>query len=128
MSAPSKSYQLTFTVYPDYLYADLKSDKISAQIIRDYVGEIITECDATGRCRILLYRDIPMVLSGVDVFHTVRESLIAFRGKKLALVKPHAAITSEINFGMTVGQNRGGNYESFTTVEEAETWLLRGSN
>jgi hypothetical protein len=56
----------------------------------------------------------------------VSESLDALAGKKLALVNPHAAIEAEVNFGMTVGQNRGGNYRSFETVPDAEAWLLKG--
>lgn len=124
MPGQKRSYQLKLTVYPEYLYADLKSDTISIEIIRDYVAEIVAKCDETGLRRILLYRDIPAVLSGVDVFHSVNESLVAFSGKKLALVNPHDAIRNDVEFGMTVGQNRGGNYRSFKTVEEAETWLL----
>lgn len=126
MAAQQKPYQLTFTVHPEYLYADVKGETISAEIIRDYVGEIVAKSEETGKRRILLYRDIPAVLSGGEVFFTVNESLGAFAGKKLALVNPHAAIDSEIDFGMTVGQNRGGNYRSFNDVAAAEAWLLKG--
>jgi hypothetical protein len=128
MAAPTKAYQLTFTVYPEYLFADLKSDTISAEIIRDYIDEIVAKCAETGMRRILLYRDIPVVLSGGEVFHTVNESLGALSGKKLALVNPHAAIEAKIDFGMTVGQNRGGNYRSFNNMPDAETWLLKGAD
>jgi len=127
MTPPTKPYQLTFTVHPEYLYANLTGDTISVQIIRDYIGEIVAKCDETGKRRILLYRDIPAVLPGYEVFHTVSESLGALIGKKLALVNPHAAIGPEVDFGMTVGQNRGGNYRSFNNVAEAEAWLLEGT-
>jgi hypothetical protein len=127
MTAPIKPYQLTFTVHPEYLYANLTGKTISVQIIRDYISEIVAKCDETGRRRILLYRDIPAVLSGGEVFHTVNESLSALAGKKLALVNPHADIEEKIDFGMTVGQNRGGNYRSFKTVADAEAWLLEGA-
>ena len=46
------------------------------------------------------------------------------RGKKLALVNPHAAIQKEVEFGVTVGLNRGGNYADFTDIASAERWLL----
>ena len=125
MAAPTKPYKLTFTVYPEYLYANLTGDTISVEIIRDYISEIVAKCDATGKHRILLYRDIPAVLPGFEVFHTVKDSLGALTGKKLALVNPHAAIGPEVDFGMTVGQNRGGNYSSFNNVSDAEAWLLK---
>lgn len=128
MTAPTKPYLLTFSEHPEYLYANLTGDTISAEIIRDYIGEIVARCNATGKHRILLYRDIPAVLSEAEVFRTVNESLGALIGKKLALVNPHAAIQKEVEFGMTVGQNRGGNYRSFNSVAEAEAWLLKGGN
>jgi hypothetical protein len=127
MAAPTKPYQLTFSVHPEYLYANLSGDTISVEIIRDYIGEIVAMCEETGRRRILLYRDIPAVLSGFGVFHTVNESLGALTGKKLALVNPHVALEPEVDFGMTVGQNRGGNYRSFNNIADAEAWLLKGT-
>ena len=125
MTDPAKSYRLTFTEHPEYLYANLTGSTISAEIIRDYVGEIVAKCEATGKNRILLYRDIPAVLSEGEVFFTVSESLDALAGKKLALVNPHSAIDAEVDFGVTVGQNRGGKYGSFTDVAAAEAWLLK---
>src|SRR5258708_18486340 len=110
MTEPAKPYELTFDERPAYLYAHLKGDRISVEIIRDYIGEVVAKSNATGKHRIMLYRDIPAVLPETQTFFTVRDSLEALRGKKLALVNPHAAIQKEIEFGVTVGLNRGGNY------------------
>lgn len=126
MAIPTKPYLLTFTVYPKYLYANLTGDTISVVIIRDYIREVVAKSNETGKDRILLYRDIPAVLSEGETFYTVSESLDALRGKKVALVNPHAAIETEVDFGVTVGQNRGGNYRSFNNVPDAEAWLLKG--
>ena len=126
MTTPSKPYLLTFTVHAEYLYANLTADAISAEMIRDYIGEIVAKSDETGKNRILLYRDIPAVLSGGEVFFTVNQSLDALVGRKLAIVNPYANISAEIEFGVTVGQNRGGNYRSFDNVSAAEAWLLDG--
>ena len=125
MTDPAKPYLLTFSVHPEYLYAHLTGDTISVDIIRDYVSAIVAECEATGKDRILLYRDIPTLLSEGEVFFTVNESLDALSGKKLALVNPHEDIETAVDFGVTVGQNRGGNYRSFKNVAAAEAWLLK---
>lgn len=109
---------------PGYLYAHLKGDTISVEIIRSYVAEIVEQSNATGLQSILLYRDIPAVLSEAETFFTVRESLESFRGKKLALVNPHSGIDKEVKFGVTVGHNRGGNYADFEDIASAESWLL----
>lgn len=128
MTDPAQPYLLTFTIHPEYLYANLKGDTISSKIIRDYISELVAKCEETGKHRILLYRDIPAVLSEGEVFFTVSESLDALAGKKLALVNPHAAIMPEVDFGVTVGQNRGGNYRCFSSVAAAEAWLLKSMN
>lgn len=127
MSARHKSYLLTFTVRPKYLYAHLSGMKISAEIIRDYVRDLVKMSDETNRQRIMLYRDIPALMSQGEIFFTVSESLEALSGKKVALVNPHADIAGAVEFGMTVGQNRGGNYRSFDNVTAAEAWLLKGA-
>lgn len=119
-----KPYRLEITEHPQYLYAHLSGETISAAIIREYIMEIVAKCDEMGKERILLYRDIPAILSGGEVYFTVNESLEALTGKKVALVNPHLSIESEIDFGVTVGRNRGGNYRSFNTVEDAEAWLV----
>ena len=124
MTRPVNNYQLTFTEHPAYLRADLKADTITAEIIREYIGELVAKSNETGKNRILFYRDVPAVLPPVEVFHTVSESLAALRGKKLALVNPHASIQEGVEFGVTVGKNRGGNYRTFNEVASAETWLL----
>lgn len=125
MSTPSKPYQLTFTIHPDYLYVDLKGETISAEIISGYIAEIVAKSDETGQHRILLFRDIPAILSGGEVFFTVNQSLETLVGKKLALVNPHKDIATAVDFGVTVGQNRGGNYRSFDNVAAAKAWLLK---
>lgn len=125
MNDAPKEYTLTFEVRPGYLYAHLASDKITVDIIRGYVEEIVAKSGETGLDRILLYRDIPAILTEGEVFHTVSDSLEALRGKQLALVNPYSDIEKPLRFGMTVGQNRGGNYASFDTVEAAEVWLLK---
>ena len=127
MTSHSKPYLLTFREHPEYLYASLTGETISADIIRDYISEIVAKSDETGKRRILFYRDIPAVLSEVQTFYTVSESLEALRGKTLALVNPHENIETAVDFGVTVGQNRGGNYRSFKTIGEAEAWLLKGT-
>ena len=127
MTTPSKPYQLTFTEHPEYLYADLKGETISPAIISDYISEIVAKSDETGKDRILLYRNIPAVLSGGEVFFTVNQSLDALVCKKLAIVNPYANIATAVEFGVTVGQNRGGNYRSFDNVAAAEAWLLEGT-
>jgi len=124
MTQPAKPYELTIDERPAYLFAHLKGDTISVEIIGDYIAEVVAKSNATGKHRIMLYRDIPAALPETQTFFTVRDSLEALRRKKLALVNPHGAIQKEVEFGVTVGINRGGNYADFTDIDAAERWLL----
>ena len=126
MTTQHESYQIKFTEFPDYLYVEIKGTEISVDIIASYIHKIVEKCEASGKNRILLYRDIPAVLSEGEVFYTVNQSLKALEGKRVALVNPYDVISTAVDFGMTVGQNRGGNYRSFKNVSDAEAWLLKG--
>ena len=121
---PPKHYSLSTEERQGYLYVHLASETISEEIIRGYVAEMVEASERTHSDRIMLYRDIPAVMTEGEVFHTVSDSLQAFRGRKLALVNPYPEIMKELKFGMTVGQNRGGNYAVFESTSEAEEWLL----
>lgn len=124
MASLNKNYELAFTEHPEYIYAELKGESISADIIREYVAELAAKCKETGKSRILLYRDIPAVMSGGQVYFTVTEALDPLAGKKIALVNPYKDIAKSIEFGMTVGQNRGANYRMFDNKTDAKRWLL----
>ncbi|MGE3465689.1 MAG: hypothetical protein AB7J13_02045 [Pyrinomonadaceae bacterium] len=125
MVSSNKNYELAFTEHPEYLYAELRGETISADIVREYVDELVAKCEETGISRILLYRDIPVVLSGGQVFFTVTKGVDPLRGIKVALVNPYKELAEMLKFGMTVGQNRGADYSYFDNVAEATKWLLQ---
>jgi hypothetical protein len=96
MPEPTDDYSIEFTVHPDYLYVHLEAETISDAIIRGYVSDIVAKSNETKRDRILLFRDIPALSSLGEVFHSVSSSLEQLRGKRLALVNPHAQIREQL--------------------------------
>ena len=124
MSDINKQYTIEFTEYPEYLHAHLRAETIDPDMIARYVDELVARFEASGHRRILLIRDIPVALSEGLVFHTVSSSLEALAGKKMALVNPHPEIRDTLQFGLTVGRNRGGNYGYFDDIDSALEWLL----
>ncbi|HMT08877.1 MAG TPA: hypothetical protein PKA82_12800 [Pyrinomonadaceae bacterium] len=121
---PFDDYKIAFTVHTEYLYVHLKAEDVSDGSISAYVSDIVAKSEETGLDKIILYRDIPVANNEASVFKTVSASLEELYGKKLAIVNPYEELNDVLKFGMTVGSNRGGNYEVFDTVEEAEKWLL----
>lgn len=122
----SDLFSLDFEQRGNYLYAHLASESISVEVIEGYTREIARKMDEIGATHVLLYRDIPNSLPVNEVYQTVIESLDRLRGKKLAIVNPYADIEKDLEFGVVVGKNRGGNYDIFQTVDDAEAWLNAG--
>lgn len=119
----SDQFSLEFEQREGYLYAHLTSKSISIAVIEDYTGEIADKMDEIGVSRVMIYRDIPNSLPINEVYQTVVSSLERLRGKKVAVINPYMEIESDLDFGITVGKNRGGNYNVFDDVAEAEVWL-----
>jgi hypothetical protein len=124
MNDPAKPYELTFENRPDYLYAKIKSETITREIALRYLREVAARCTEVQCRRLLLERDIPVMLAGGDLFFTTNDFLNMIKNVRVAFVNPHATIESQMEFAILVGTNRGARFSLHPTVDEAETWLL----
>ena len=123
------SYQLTITQKPAYLHA-IVTGKNSKENVAAYIEELQRE--VTGQsCRHLLIEERlegPR-LRAIDVFNIVSEaSDRASRSfKAIAYVDVYAE-GSAMKFAETVAVNRGVSVLVFSSVSEAEKWLLDQSD
>lgn len=124
MNDDPKSYTLTFEERPQYLYARVAARAIDRENATAYLTEVAQRVSKSGMSKLLLYRDIPAMLDDAALFHVTQEFLQMIRGVKAAFVNPHIQNTSSMEFAMTVGKNRGGNYQAFSDISDAEAWLL----
>jgi hypothetical protein len=118
-------YALTFDDRPGYLFAHVQAAAISRESALKYLGEVARRREETGARRVLLVREIPVMLSDSDLFFTTRDFLDMIGSTRIAFVNPYSEIEEGMDFAMTIGLNRGANYRLFSSVEAAEEWLLR---
>ena len=119
------SYKLTFTQKPAYLHAIVTGSN-TKENVGHYLEEVLQECIAR-RCSKLLIEErlVGPRLGTVDVFQ------IAVEGSNRAYGKFEAIAFVDVNaegdlmkFSETVATNRGLPVTVFTSVADAERWLL----
>ena len=122
---PAKPYELAFEERPEYLYAVVRSDTMQRDTALAYLTEIADKCAQLGCKRLLIERDVPVMLPDGDLFFVTNAFLELIKGRIVAVVNPHATLQDDMQFAITIGTNRGGNYKLFDNVPAAEKWLLR---
>lgn len=117
-------YNLTFEERPGYLFAKVVSDSMTVSVAKEYLGEIAVKSSEIGAKRVVVFRDVDVMLPDSDLFDVTHYFLELMRGIRIAFVNPHAKIQEDMEFAVRIGTNRGGAYKLFNTIDEAEKWLL----
>lgn len=122
--ASTNPYSLIFEYRDGYLYSCVTADSIDRKAAISYLTEISDRLKSSRSKRLLLDRRIPKMLSDGDLFTTTLDFLEMIRGTKVAFVNPYLSIDEAMTFAMTIGNNRGANYQLFADADAAERWLL----
>lgn len=120
----AEPYKLSFEERPDYLYARIEAESIDRTTALSYLSEVARYCARIDAKRLLIHRDIPVMLPDADLFNTTTDFLEMVRGTRAAFVNPYQDLTEALDFAMVVGLNRGADYKLFNSIEDAEKWLL----
>lgn len=125
MNSTLRPYELTFIAQPRmYLYARVKAETASPEIIFGYLQEIIKKCDETGFDRVLVEREILGTLSDSDAFLTGTDLLRKGIGQlKIALVDVRSENAEGLDFATLMLNNRGATIRLFSNLRDAEMWL-----
>ena len=123
------SYTLTIKRKPTYLHAIVTGTN-SRDNVANYLQEIMRECTSQKCFRVLIEERLEGPRLGVlDVFE------IASRGSKNSLGKLRAIAYVDVHaegglmeFAETVAMNRAMPVRVFSTVAEAEEWILTDEN
>jgi hypothetical protein len=119
-----KPYKLTFQRCPGYLYVRLEAASIDAATAMEYNRAMAAKCDELELTKILVVREIPMMMGTVDIYDVTNDFIEVMRGKKVAYVNPYAAIGEDLKFSAAVAFNRGARMRVFASEDEAKDWLL----
>jgi hypothetical protein len=120
-------YELTFDKRLHYLYAEIHALETNVTTALEYWQTIITKCREFESNRLLVRQDIPGGLSTGEMFALASEvSAMDAPGIKIAFVDPDLENFEGHRFAELVAGNRGLWAKVFTTVPEAESWLVPG--
>lgn len=119
-------YELTFEQRPEYLYAHLQAEATDVDKAVRYWQNIVDKCRELDFKRLLVVQEIPGGLSVTDTFLlATKVAAMGINGIKLAFVDPETHLYETHQFGQMAAGNRGVWVEVFTTIPEAENWLLQ---
>ena len=121
---PTKPYELTFESRPDYLYARVSAATIDEETAMSYLREVAAKCRELGCNRLLVERDIPVMLPPGSLYFTTKGFRELMEGIKVAFVNPHADIDKGITFGVLIATNMGAQFKLQPNIDAAEKWLL----
>jgi hypothetical protein len=121
----SMTYTLTINPKPTYLHA-IVTGLNSRENVEGYLQEILLECTSRSCNRVLIEERLEGPRLGMlEVFNIASEGSIRALGmfKAIAYVDVNAG-NDLMQFAETVSTNRGLRVKVFSTVAEAEKWLL----
>ena len=124
MASLPNSYELKFEQRPGYLYAHVEADAIDSDAVIEYLREVANKCHEAECSRLMVVRNIPITLGIANQFLTTTDFVAMLKGIKAAFVNHYPHNDAELEFAITVANNRGGNIHLFRDVQPAEEWLL----
>ena len=119
------TYKLTLTQKPTYLHAIVTGRNSRENVVR-YLEEIRGECVARGCSRVLVEERLEGPrLGAMDVFKIALEGSVRASGTYQAFAYVDVNADGDLmRFAETVAVNRGLPVAVFSTVTDAEKWLL----
>jgi hypothetical protein len=121
------TYKLTIHQKPVYLHAVVTGRNSKENVVR-YLEEIYRECMASGCFKVLIEERLEGPRLGtIDIFDIVSQGSSLASGKMRAIAYVDVNARGDLmQFAETVAVNRGLPVTVFSTVADAENWLLKG--
>ena len=118
-----KGYTLDMEDRKGYLYAMASGPKLSAQISAAYWNEIAGRCFETECNRILIEKDFPEGVEASEMLLMADHLGSLLPGRRVAFLdrRRHDDINE---LGKKLARNRDVMMQIFTSVSDAERWLL----
>src|SRR4051794_33661369 len=124
MNEAAPQYKLTYEQRRGYLYAHISVDTINSEMAILYLREVVDRCNELDYKRLMIDRDIPVVLPDGVMFFVAVQFQEMIKGIRTALINPYSSNDPGLDFGGMVVRNRGGDYALFHNATDAEAWLF----
>ncbi len=117
-------YEISFENRPEYLYAGVRAETLDEESASQYIRDIAAKASELESERLMIYRDIPVMLPTGALFFSSAEYVEVMCRIPVAFVNPYPALRDPLAFATTVVENRGGRFKVFDHSADAEVWLL----
>ncbi len=117
-------YALTLERKPGYLRARIAASRIDRRTALEYVSEIVVECRKAHADKLLIERNIAVMIADDEQFGTMKDFVQMSLGIRIAVVNEHVPIEEAMRHSIFYGASIGGAFRYFDNVPEAEGWLL----
>ena len=125
MSVPGKPYSLSFDEKPKYLYAHIKSDGFTVEVAVDYLREVINECRELQYTRIMIERDVAIMLPAAkNTFVAEQLATMDVEGLRIAVVDPRPENRELNRFSAAASRGLGIKVRAYSNIPDARRWLL----
>lgn len=124
MSNIQPNYKLTFEVRDAYVYARIEAPAIDRTTSLEYLSEISLKCADLRMKKLLLERDIPVILDDSGMDSIIGEYIRLSTGVTIALVNRYADLNGSTEYIIERLNARGAHFKYFDNVDAAEKWLV----
>lgn len=121
-----ENFEIYYEDRKSYLYAFVSGSKDSLKISLEFWTRVVQKCSELNFNKLLIEEKFDNNVSVADMF-TVGEHIASLSYKyrvKIAFIDKDATQFEDNEFGELVSHNRGGDGKIFTSVNDAETWLV----
>ena len=120
----TRPYHLTLVERPKYLHSLVQFEAISRESALICLGEITSQCAHFGTKRLVLERDIHLMMPLADIFFVAEDFVRIIDGIRVAFVNPYAGLDDQLDVIVLMAINRGAAFSVHRTVAAAEKWLV----
>ncbi len=120
-----RPYRLTQVERPKYVHALVQFETISRESARFCLGEIAHRCAHFGTKRLVLERDIRLMMPLPDIFFESEDFVRSIDGIRVAFVNPYAGLDDQLDVIVLMASMRGAAFSVHRTLADAEKWLVQ---
>jgi hypothetical protein len=125
MNELPRAYTLSFEEYDRCLHVRVSADSLTLKQSEMYLREIAEECRKRRVVRLLVERDISKTLSNANAYQIVSTfAEIVPPGFKTAFVESDHGSRQRFKFGVRMARENDMDVAVFSSVVEANEWLL----
>jgi hypothetical protein len=123
------SYQFSYELRPDTIYATIYGEKQAGELMGPYIYKILQHCFRLGRQRVAIERHVSCQITDSDLVELVRElARPDYASLQIAYVDDRFHTTRPSSIGIDIRDSAFVSPRIFASRTEAQNWLELSSS